>query len=62
VRSNKPFISLVGEDREETVIQYPNNNNLNGAITGLARAMFGVDANDFVLENLTLHNTTPHGG
>lgn len=62
VRSNKPFISLVGEDRDQTVIEYPNNNNLNGAITGLARAMFGVDANDFVLENITLHNTTPHGG
>jgi hypothetical protein len=24
--------------------------------------MFGVDANDFVLTNVTLHNTTPHGG
>jgi pectin methylesterase-like acyl-CoA thioesterase len=26
------------------------------------RAMFGVDAPDFTLENITLHNTTPFGG
>ena len=26
------------------------------------RAMFGVDAPDFTLENVTLHNTTPFGG
>jgi hypothetical protein len=60
VRSNKGFITVRGEDRDETVIQYANNNNLNAGVTG--RTMFGVDAPDFTLENITLHNTTPRGG
>ncbi len=56
VRSNKPFITVKGEDRNESVIQYANNENLN---TGSSpRAAFGVDAPDFVLENITIHNTT----
>ena len=41
------------------MIQYANNANLN---TGNPRAMFGVDASDFTLENITLYNTTPRGG
>jgi hypothetical protein len=59
VRSNKPLITVDGEDRAQTVIQYANNANFN---SGNFRAMFGVDAADFILANLTLHNTTPHGG
>jgi hypothetical protein len=56
VRSSKPFITVKGEDRNESIIQYANNENLN---TGSSpRAAFGVDAPDFVLENLTVHNTT----
>jgi pectin methylesterase-like acyl-CoA thioesterase len=62
VRSNKPFLTVAGEDRAQTVIQYPNNSNFNGAVSGNFRAMFGEDAADFVLANITLHNTTPHGG
>jgi hypothetical protein len=62
VRSNKAFITVDGEDRDQTVVQYANNNNLNGAVSGNFRALFGVDAPDFVLANITLHNTTPHGG
>ncbi|MBV9083937.1 MAG: hypothetical protein JOZ62_14765, partial [Acidobacteriaceae bacterium] len=62
VRSNKPFITLEGEDRNGTVIQYDNNNNFNGQVSGNFRAMFGEDAPDFTLQNITLHNTTPHGG
>jgi hypothetical protein len=62
VRSNKPFITVDGEDRDHTVIQYANNSNFNGQVSGNFRTMFGVDANDFVLTNITLHNTTPHGG
>jgi pectin methylesterase-like acyl-CoA thioesterase len=62
VRSNKPFLTVAGEDREQTVIQYANNSNFNGAVSGNFRTMFGVDASDFVLTNVTLHNTTPHGG
>src|SRR5215207_5258550 len=56
VRSNKRFITVRGEDRNESVIQYANNENLN---TGSSpRATFGVDAPDFTLENITVHNTT----
>ncbi len=59
VASNKPFITVRGESREQTVIQYANNANVNA---GNARAMFGVDAADFTLETITLVNTTPRGG
>jgi pectin methylesterase-like acyl-CoA thioesterase len=56
VRSNKRFITVRGEDRNESVIQYANNENLN---TGSSpRATFGVDAPDFTLENVTVQNTT----
>ncbi|HEV2761552.1 MAG TPA: pectinesterase family protein, partial [Pyrinomonadaceae bacterium] len=56
VRSNKRFITVKGEDRNESVIQYANNENLN---TGSSpRAAFGVDAPDFTLENITVRNTT----
>jgi pectate lyase/pectin methylesterase-like acyl-CoA thioesterase len=59
ISSNKPFITVRGEDRELSVIQYANNANLNA---GNNRAMFGVDAADFTLENITLVNSTPRGG
>ena len=62
VRSSKPLITVYGEDRDTTVIQYANNNNLNGAISGNFRANFGVDAADFTLANITLENTTLKGG
>jgi hypothetical protein len=59
VRTDKPHITVSGEDRERTVIRYANNNKFN---TGNFRVMFGVDASDFALANITLHNTTPlHG-
>lgn len=58
VPSNKPFITVRGEDRNASVIQYPNN----AAFGGGNRALFGVDAPDFTLENITLRNTTPRGG
>ena len=61
VNSNKPFITVRGEDRDASVIQYANNNNFNPTSTA-TRAMFGVDAADFTLENITLRNTTPQGG
>lgn len=60
VASNKPFITVRGEDRDGVLIQYPNNNNINPSTAG--RPVFGVDASDFTLENLTIQNTTPHGG
>jgi pectin methylesterase-like acyl-CoA thioesterase len=61
VGSNKPFVTVRGEDRNLSVIQYANNNNFNPTST-TTRAMFGVDAADFSLENITLRNTTPQGG
>lgn len=61
VGSNKPFITVRGEDRTESVVQYANNNNFNPTST-TTRAAFGVDAADFTLENITLRNTTPQGG
>ena len=59
VTSTKPFIKVQGQDRDSTVIQYSNNANLN---QGNNRSMFGVDAPDFTLENITLWNTTLKGG
>jgi polygalacturonase len=58
VGAAQPLVSIRGEDRDDTVIQYANNNTLNGS----SRAMFGSDASDFALSNITLHNTTPEGG
>ncbi len=62
IPSNKPQITVKGESRAGTVQRYANNCNLNCAVSGNYRTSFGVDANDFALENITLHNTTPQGG
>ena len=78
---SKPFITVRGEDRDQTVIEYANNDAFNVAPVSDAndqciqrripgtpdlyncwRALFGVEASDFTLENITLHNTTPYGG
>ena len=59
IASSKPFITVRGADRDTTIVQYPNNATLNA---GNSRAMFGVDAPDFTLENITLWNTTAKGG
>jgi pectin methylesterase-like acyl-CoA thioesterase len=61
VNSNKPFITVRGEDRNQSSIQYTNNNNFNPTST-TTRPVFGVDAADFTLENITIRNTTPKGG
>ncbi len=60
VPSNKPFVTVRGADRDASVIQYANNNNMNPSTLG--RTVFGVDAPDFTLENITIRNTTPKGG
>jgi hypothetical protein len=62
VGPSKTMITVLGLDRAGTVVQYANNNNLNGAVTSNNRALFGVDAADFALQTITLHNTTPEGG
>ncbi len=59
--NSKNNITFIGQNRAQTIINYPNNNNINPSTT--TRPMFGVmSANDIALENLTLTNSTPHGG
>lgn len=59
----KHSITLVGEDRAQTVIVYPNNNNFNNVSGSYHRMTFQADkANNFVIANLTVLNSTPKGG
>ena len=59
--NSKNNITLIGQDRHQTIITYANNANNNGSTS--TRPMFGVNhANDVAIENLTLTNSTPHGG
>jgi pectin methylesterase-like acyl-CoA thioesterase len=60
IAPDKSRIHFIGEDRHGTVIAGRNNDRLNSGRLG--RALVSVDADDFVLENMTLHNTTPYGG
>jgi pectin methylesterase-like acyl-CoA thioesterase len=84
VRPDRPHITVRGAGRDRTVIQYANNDRLNGDahllnsppdanvclrrvlptldLHNCWRAMFGVDAPDFTIADVTLHNTTPFGG
>jgi pectin methylesterase-like acyl-CoA thioesterase len=63
--ASKSNVTLHGEDRNESVISYPNNAALQtppgGTSTGTKwRAMFGIDtSNDVVIENITLWNPSP---
>jgi pectin methylesterase-like acyl-CoA thioesterase len=61
VSSTKPFITVQGEDRAQTILQYADNNAFN-TLNGNNRAMFSVDASDFTLQTITLKNLTPQGG
>jgi pectin methylesterase-like acyl-CoA thioesterase len=58
VPAEKKKLTLRGEDRKQTVIAATNNARLNPA----RREMFTLLADDFRLENITLHNTTLKGG
>ena len=58
IAAEKKNLTLRGEDRRGTIIAATNNAKLNPR----RREMFSAEADDFVLENLTLHNTTPKGG
>ena len=60
IKPSKPFITVRGESRDNTVIQYTNNNNMNPHTN--IRPVFDTDASDFILEDITIHNTTPKGG
>lgn len=56
-RSNLVFL---GQDRNQTIITYANNNNLNSGTS--VRSLFRTSGNDIIMENLTLTNSTPQGG
>lgn len=58
VPREKKNLTLRGEDRRGTVIAATNNAKLNPR----RREMFSAEADGFILENITLHNTTPKGG
>lgn len=58
IPAEKKRLTLRGEDRKQTIIAATNNANLNPR----RREMVSMMADDFRLENLTLHNTTPKGG
>jgi pectin methylesterase-like acyl-CoA thioesterase len=62
--TNRNRLAFRGEDRRQTIIEYANNENFNylGLKRNAYRQTFGVDADDFRLENLTLRNATPKGG
>jgi pectin methylesterase-like acyl-CoA thioesterase len=60
VGRDKQHVHLVGEDRKGTVIAFTNNEKLNPG--WIQRSVLGVEGDDFVLENLTVQNTTPYKG
>jgi pectin methylesterase-like acyl-CoA thioesterase len=60
IASEKGHLHFIGEDRHGSIITGRNNDRQNSGRIG--RALLGVDADDFTLENLTLRNTTPYHG
>jgi pectin methylesterase-like acyl-CoA thioesterase len=60
VGREKPHLHLIGEERKGTVVAFLNNEKLNPG--WIQRSVLGVEADDFVLENLTVQNTTPYKG
>jgi pectin methylesterase-like acyl-CoA thioesterase len=59
--NSKNNVTFRGQDRNQSIITYSNNNNINGSTS--TRPMFGViGANDVAIENITLTNSTPKGG
>lgn len=61
--TGKHNLTFLGEDRAHSVIAYPNNNTFNNASGTYHRMVFNGDhANNVAVVNLTIQNTTPHGG
>jgi pectin methylesterase-like acyl-CoA thioesterase len=58
---SKNNLDFRGQSRNGAIVSYANNNNLNGTGAPL-RAMFVMNGSNCTFENLTLTNTTPHGG
>ena len=61
--AGKHALTLRGDDRKNTIITYPNNETLQaGGGTKFRALVEAENVNGLVIENLTLHNTTPQGG
>jgi pectin methylesterase-like acyl-CoA thioesterase len=70
--TEKDHVTFAGEDRERTVVAYPNNNNFQPNLgapqmpfggSSYRRGVFmGLNSQDVALVNFTIHNTTPKGG
>jgi pectin methylesterase-like acyl-CoA thioesterase len=58
---SKNNLTFVGQDRHQTLITYANNSALNPVSTQY-RVLLDAQGNDIAFENLTLTNSTPHGG
>ena len=60
---SKHYVTILGEDVDQTVITYPNNNTFNNVSGVYHRAvMVAQSVHDFTLANLTIRNTTPQNG
>jgi pectin methylesterase-like acyl-CoA thioesterase len=56
--STKSYVTLRGENREQSIIAYANNENCNKGTA--ARALFTINGgSNWVIENLTIHNQAP---
>ncbi|MCB1225914.1 MAG: immunoglobulin domain-containing protein, partial [Verrucomicrobiales bacterium] len=70
LRSGQNLVTMQGQSRAGTTIQYLTNNNTAGQLSALGasfssvgqRSVFGSEPNDFTLQNLTLRNSTPYTG
>ncbi|MGH8017113.1 MAG: pectinesterase family protein [Opitutaceae bacterium] len=62
VPRERPNLRFIGEDRKRVIITALNNERLHPNSGWPARSAFVVEADDVVIENLTIRNTTPKGG
>ncbi|MBI2511328.1 MAG: immunoglobulin domain-containing protein [Opitutae bacterium] len=60
---SKHYVTILGEDADQTIIAYPNNNTFNNVSGVYHRAtLVAQSVHDFTLANLTVSNTTPQNG
>ncbi|HEX7632685.1 MAG TPA: pectinesterase family protein, partial [Lacunisphaera sp.] len=60
---SKHFVTVVGQNSDQTVIAYPNNNTFNNVSGVYHRGTFiAQSVHDFTIANLTVNNTTPQNG
>jgi pectin methylesterase-like acyl-CoA thioesterase len=60
VGKGQDHISFVGEDRKKTILTGLNNDKWNPSVS--QRSLIGVEGDDFIMQNLTVHNLTPYKG